>query len=99
MMNTAIKLVALCCALVLYSGSEATINRQNVRQYAATLDNSVWSVKTATALRCELVHAIPQFGEARFVSTASKESNLLFQLKMQRQPDGYSLAEIGRAHV
>jgi len=98
MMNTAIKLGALCCALVLHSASEAAINRQdmrqNVRQYAATLDNSAWSLKTATALRCELVHAIPQFGEARFVSTANKESNLLFQLKMQRQPDGYSLAEV-----
>lgn len=97
-MKTAIQLAALSCALLLNGAGEAAINRQDmrqsVRQYAATLDNSAWSVKTATALRCELVHAIPQFGEARFVSTASKESNLLFQLKMQRQPDGYSLAEV-----
>ena len=93
-MNAAIKISSLLCLLAGMAGSEAAINRQNVRQYAATLDNSAWSVKTASALRCELVHAIPQFGEARFVSTASKESNLLFQLKMLRQPDGYSLAEV-----
>ena len=93
-MNAAKKLCGVLCALTMVSGSEAAINRQNVRQYTATLDNSAWSVKTATALRCELVHAIPQFGEARFVSTANKESNLLFQLKMQRQPDSYSLAEV-----
>jgi len=93
-MNAAKMLCGVLCALTMVSGSEAAINRQNVRQYTATLDNSAWSVKTATALRCELVHAIPQFGEARFVSTANKESNLLFQLKMLRQPDGYSLAEV-----
>lgn len=94
MMNAAKKLCGLLCVLSFVAGSEAATNRQNVRQYAATLDNSAWSVKTATALRCELVHAIPHFGEARFVSTASKETNLLFQLKMQHQPDSYSLAEV-----
>lgn len=93
-MNAAIKLCGLLCVLSVVTGTEAASNRQNVRQYAATLDNSAWSVKTATALRCELVHAIPHFGEARFVSTASKETNLLFQLKMQQQPDSYSLAEV-----
>ncbi len=83
-----------CLLMVLCSTAEAAIERQHVRQYGATLDNSSWSVKSATALRCELVHAIPQFGEAHFVSTANKEANLLFQLSMLRQPDGYSLAQV-----
>ncbi len=67
---------------------------QNLRQYTATLDNSTWSVKTATALRCELGHTIPNFGEALFVSEANKELNLLFHLQMTRLPDDYGLAKV-----
>ncbi|MDZ7902061.1 MAG: hypothetical protein U5L01_05740 [Rheinheimera sp.] len=55
---------------------------------------SIWTVKTATPLRCELGHTIPNFGEALFVSEANKELNLLFRLQMTRLPDDYSLAQV-----
>lgn len=68
--------------------------RLNVRHYAATLEQSNWSVKKATALQCELSHNIPNFGEALFVSQANKELNLQFELKMIRLPDEYGLAKV-----
>lgn len=68
--------------------------RHNVRHYAATLDQANWVVKNATALRCELSHTIPNFGEALFVSQAQKDLNLQFELKMIRSPDDYGLAKV-----
>ena len=81
----------LIATLLMSSGVAA---RQNLRQYSASLDNSIWTVKTATPLRCELGHTIPNFGEALFVSEANKELNLLFRLQMTRLPDDYSLAQV-----
>ena len=68
--------------------------RHNVRHYAAALEQSNWSLKNATALKCELSHSIPNFGEALFVSQANKELNLQFELKMIRLPDDYGLAKV-----
>ncbi|MBU2426390.1 MAG: OmpA family protein [Gammaproteobacteria bacterium] len=68
--------------------------RMNIRQYAATIEQSNWTVPTATALKCELSHNIPNFGEARFSSNANKELNLLFELNMTRLPDDYGLAKV-----
>lgn len=81
----------LIATLLMSSGVAA---RQNLRQYSASLDTSIWTVKTATPLRCELGHTIPNFGEALFVSEANKELNLLFRLQMTRLPDDYSLAQV-----
>ncbi len=66
----------------------------NIRQYAATMEQANWSVTSASALRCELSHNIPNFGEARFSSLANKELNLIFELKMTRLPDDYGLAKV-----
>jgi outer membrane protein OmpA-like peptidoglycan-associated protein len=84
--------VTLLIATLLMSSSVAA--RQSLRQYSASLDNSSWAVKTATPLRCELGHTIPNFGDALFVSEANKELNLLFRLQMTRLPDDYSLAKV-----
>ena len=79
--------------------------RTNIRQYAASMEQANWAVTNASALKCELSHHIPNFGEARFSSSANKELNLIFELKMIRLPDDYGLAkvmsvpQIGRAHV
>jgi outer membrane protein OmpA-like peptidoglycan-associated protein len=66
----------------------------NIRQYAATMEQANWAVTNASALRCELSHNIPNFGEARFSSLANKELNLIFELKMTRLPDDYGLAKV-----
>lgn len=68
--------------------------RQNVRQYVATIEQANWAVTTSTALQCELTHTIPDFGKARFISQASKDANLLFELNMTRLPDAYGLAKV-----
>lgn len=85
------------CSLQLLASSEQSplpAERQNVRQYVATIEQANWSVKTATALQCELSHTIPNFGEVSFVSHSGKELNLLFALKMTRMPDDYGLAKV-----
>ena len=56
--------------------------RMNIRQYAATIEQANWALTDASALKCELSHNIPNFGEARFSSNANKELNLIFELKM-----------------
>lgn len=68
--------------------------RLNIRQYAATMEQANWAVTNESALKCELSHNIPNFGEARFSSNANKEQNLLFELKMTRLPDDYGLAKV-----
>lgn len=68
--------------------------RPSIREYSANLDSSSWQLKNATALECQLVHAIPHFGEAVFLSKAGKEQSLRFEMKMIRQPDAYGLAEV-----
>lgn len=93
-MTTAAQSLFCVLCLTLLTPVQAAMSRHSVRQYTATLDNSSWALKTATALRCELSHPIPHFGEALFVSTANKENNLLFQLKMERQPGEYGLAQV-----
>jgi len=93
MTPAAYSLICLVC-LSMATAATAAMSRHSVRQYSATLDTSSWSLKSATALRCELSHPIPHFGEALFVSTANKENNLIFQLKMERQPGDYGLAQV-----
>lgn len=93
-MTTAVHSLLCMVCLSLLTPAQAAMSRHSVRQYSATLENSSWSLKTTSALRCELSHPIPHFGEALFVSTANKESNLLFQLKMERQPGEYGLAQV-----
>lgn len=52
--------------------------------YVATPQESKWTVSKDTPLECRLVHIIPHYGNAEFISRASKKINLDFELKMLR---------------
>ncbi|WP_245907097.1 flagellar protein MotY [Photobacterium sanctipauli] len=54
------------------------------QQYVATPAQSSWKVAVDTPLECRMLHAIPNYGEAQFISRASKKINLDFELKMRR---------------
>lgn len=66
----------------------------NIRQYQADLEESKWQVSESSRLSCTLSHQIPNYGEARFSSNASRQMNMNFELDMLRLPDSYSLAEV-----
>lgn len=51
------------------------------KQYSANLNNSYWSLSSASPIQCSLEHYIPHYGKANFVAKASKEINLDFRLK------------------
>lgn len=52
--------------------------------YAASPTQSQWQMVVNTPLQCQLVHPIPNYGDAVFTSNASKKINLDFELKMKR---------------
>lgn len=54
------------------------------KRYLATPQQSQWEMVINTPLECQLVHPIPNFGDAVFSSHASKKINLDFELKMRR---------------
>lgn len=66
----------------------------SMRQYQASLEDSTWELSEASRLNCTLSHQIPNYGEAKFTSSASRKSNMQFELDMLRLPDSYSLAEV-----
>lgn len=66
----------------------------SIRQYSADLATSQWTSMDNTRLQCTLTHQIPNYGEAKFSSKASREMNMEFELDMLRLPDTYGLAEV-----
>ncbi|MDZ5515697.1 flagellar protein MotY [Vibrio fluvialis] len=54
------------------------------KRYVATPQQSSWLMAINTPLECQLVHPIPNYGDAVFTSHASKKINLDFELKMRR---------------
>lgn len=54
------------------------------KRYIATPERSIWEMVVNTPLECQLVHPIPNYGDAVFSSHASKKINLDFELKMRR---------------
>lgn len=54
------------------------------KRYVATPEQSSWQMLTNTPLECQLVHPIPNYGDAVFTAQASKKMNLDFELKMRR---------------
>lgn len=54
------------------------------KAYGATPGQSKWQMVANTPLECQLVHPIPNYGDAVFSSHASKKINLDFELKMKR---------------
>ncbi|MFC3120576.1 flagellar protein MotY [Agaribacter flavus] len=65
-----------------------------MREYIAQIDESTWTMSTQTRLVCELSHDIPGYGQAQFVSEASKQLNLEFTLDMKRLPGKYDTATL-----
>ena len=65
-----------------------------IRQYSANLKSSEWKLSRDSRLECTLAHQIPNYGQARFYSKASRKLNMEFELDMLLLPDNYSLAEV-----
>jgi|TARA_B110000908_G_scaffold21342_1_gene24072 outer membrane protein OmpA-like peptidoglycan-associated protein len=65
-----------------------------IRQYNANINNSQWHLSNDSRLKCTLAHQIPNYGQARFYSRASRKLNMEFELDMLLLPDNYSLAEV-----
>jgi outer membrane protein OmpA-like peptidoglycan-associated protein len=65
-----------------------------IRQYGADLEHANWQLTNNSRLECTLSHQIPNYGEAKFYSTANRKMNMEFELDMMRLPDTYSLAEV-----
>nr|WP_162063277.1 OmpA family protein [Vibrio taketomensis] len=78
MKNRVVKSVAMTIAL--FSSSTWAMGKH----YGASPTQSQWQMTSNTPLQCQLVHPIPNFGEAVFTSNASKKINLDFELKMKR---------------
>ncbi len=66
----------------------------SIRQYSADLSSSQWTLIDNSRLQCTLTHDIPNYGEAKFYSKASRKLNMEFELDMMRLPDSYALAEV-----
>ena len=72
----------------------AAHSHAGTRQYSADLKSSHWQLSADSRLECTLAHQIPNYGEARFYSRASRQLNMEFELDMLLLPDNYSLAEV-----
>jgi outer membrane protein OmpA-like peptidoglycan-associated protein len=72
----------------------ASQTNAGIRQYGADLEHANWQLTNNTRLQCTLSHQIPNYGEAKFYSTANRKMNMEFELDMMRLPDSYSLAEV-----
>lgn len=67
------------------AGCLGTVNAfASGKQYVASPQQSTWQMVVNTPLECQLVHPIPNYGDAVFTSHASKQINLDFELKMRR---------------
>lgn len=65
-----------------------------VRNYSATVEDSIWSINVPNRLECTLTHNLPGYGEAIFTSVASKQLNMEFTLDMRRLPKTYGVASV-----
>ena len=65
-----------------------------IRQYSANADDSIWQLEKTTRLSCKLNHDIPSYGQAQFMSSASKSKPMSFILDMLVQPEGYDVAAV-----
>jgi outer membrane protein OmpA-like peptidoglycan-associated protein len=66
----------------------------NIRNYSVDVESSAWAVSKQTRLICELSHPIPGYGVASFMTQASKQLNLEFNLDMLRLPSRYDVADV-----
>ncbi|MEM0909634.1 MAG: OmpA family protein [Pseudomonadota bacterium] len=85
-----ILLVSLPLAFMLLAGGASA----HLRDYQVSVENSSWQMTKQTRLECELSHEIPYYGVAQFVSEASKQLNMSFNLDMLRLPSRYDSATV-----
>jgi outer membrane protein OmpA-like peptidoglycan-associated protein len=74
--------------------SITTLGFANMRHYQVDVNASQWSLTQQTRLKCELSHGIPGYGTASFITEASKQLNMEFNLDMLRLPNRYDLATV-----
>lgn len=65
-----------------------------VRNYSASVEDSIWSINVPNRLECSLTHDLPGYGQAVFTSVASKQLNMEFTLEMRRLPKTYGVASV-----
>jgi outer membrane protein OmpA-like peptidoglycan-associated protein len=66
----------------------------SIRNYSVDVESSSWALSQQTRLVCELTHPIPGYGIASFMSEASKQLNVEFNLDMLRLPNRYDVADV-----
>lgn len=65
-----------------------------MRQYAASVETSEWSLKSQSRLVCTLAHNVPGYGTALFSSLASKQLNMMFEMDMRLLPTRFGTAAV-----
>ena len=65
-----------------------------IRQYSANAEDSIWQLEKTARLSCKLNHDIPFYGQAQFMSSASKSKLMTFVLDMLVLPEGYDVAAV-----
>lgn len=80
--------IILCLLLVSATSQSA------MRQYAASVETSNWQLANESRLQCTLSHPVPGYGDAMFISQASKQLNMEFELDMHLLPKSFDLAAV-----
>ncbi|MDN4500980.1 OmpA family protein [Alteromonadaceae bacterium BrNp21-10] len=86
-MKKRISIGVLLCVL-------SSITQAGVRHYQAKIESSDWALTDANRIQCTLQHPIPGYGNAQFISMASKQLNMEFNLDMLSLPDTYGVAGV-----
>ncbi|MFW8590141.1 flagellar protein MotY [Glaciecola sp. 2405UD65-10] len=84
-----LKTIILAVGVLISSASQA-----GMRTYSAPVETSMWEISQQTRLICELEHNIPGYGRASFITEASKQLNLEFNLDMVRLPSRFDTASV-----
>ncbi|MBU2978079.1 OmpA family protein [Alteromonas sp. C1M14] len=80
---------AILCLLLVSATSQSAM-----RQYAASVETSNWQLANESRLQCTLSHPVPGYGNAMFVSQASKQLNMEFELDMHLLPKSFDVAAV-----
>ncbi|MCM2680827.1 flagellar protein MotY [Echinimonas agarilytica] len=65
-----------------------------LRQYQAPLASSDWVMSKSTPLACQLEHAIPRFGTAKFHGEAGTQNDINMTMDAFRQPRATGFAQL-----
>ncbi|GAA5213074.1 OmpA family protein [Corallincola platygyrae] len=84
-----VKLSLLAIGLMLSNTASA-----GLRTYAAGLEDSQWTLASDTRLECRLEHKVPNYGQVKFSSRASKLNNLGFEMDMRLTSDQHTPVEL-----